>query len=361
MDNLSSICISDLSVSSRTCSAALSTSGQPELTSYFQSLIIDTVNRVAINTVLGMTGVASNVINMCVFLKQGLHVSMNINYFVLANVDLLRTINYLWMTVCLNPEIETLDAPFIFQDIQYLTNGWISGSLERVTIFIIAFMTVQRCFSILRPLTIKRMITPVRSAIVLLVIFLINGVVVIPGCISIYFDYRFYQSKNRTLPGLAFLRSNSENEGIAFVMQAVLYVISLSVLIIFTLLLVLQMKQQSKWRLTTLIKNQHPVISKRDKKTSMLVSLLAIFLLVLCTPKVVVSIASTFVPDFSVSGKQVNLFSAVLSFAHVFGAINVNLNIFIYYTMSSKYRLVLKSMFTFFCDKQNTPWIESYT
>ncbi|KAK7005273.1 melanopsin [Biomphalaria glabrata] len=356
MENFSSNCGTNVTVnlSSRTCSAVQVTSGQPELISYFQSLIIVTVNRVAINTVLGMTGVASNVINMCVFLKQGLHVSMNVNFFVLATVDLLRTINYLWMTVCSNPEIETLDAPFIFQDIQYLTNGWISGSLERVTIFIIAFMTVQRCFSILKPLSIKRMITPVRSVIVLLVIFLINGVVVIPGCISIYFDYRFYPSKNRTLLGLAFLSSSAENEGIAFAMHAVLYVVSLSVLIIFTLLLVLQMEQQTKWRRVTLMKNQQQALSKRNKKTSKLVSLLAIFLIVLCTPTVIVSIASTFVPDFSVSGKQVNLFFAVWSFAYVFGALNANVNIFIYYNMSSKYRQVFQEMFSLCCDQSNT-------
>ncbi|KAK7005262.1 melanopsin [Biomphalaria glabrata] len=328
---------------------SLHTLHQSELISYYERVVIVTVNRVGLSTVLGLTGVVSNVLNIYVFLKQGLHIVMNISFFVLAISGLLRTINFLWMTVCNNPEIDSLDVPFLFQDVQFLTSAWISGSLARISIFITTFMTIQRCISILKPMEIKTIITPLRSVIILFCIFLVNSTIAIPICLSWYLDHKFYPSKNRTLLGLVVRDNSAEAQSVVYILHAALFVISLVGLIFFTVVLILKMEQLSQWRQDALSKNQNQAISKRDKKMSKIVSLLAIFTIVLSTPTVTVSIASTFVSAFSVSGNQVNLYFAVWSFAYAFGAIEANVSVFIYYNMSSKYRDTVQHIGSFCC------------
>ncbi|XP_055878079.1 tachykinin-like peptides receptor 86C [Biomphalaria glabrata] len=337
----------NLNVSSSSCARELPTNGDTEILGYYDSLIFLIVNRIALTTVLGMTGTASNVLNMCVFLKQGLHVTININFFAVAVVDLVKSINYLWMTVCVNPNIDTLDVPFVFGDILYLVNGWISASLSKVSIFITGFMTVHRYMSVLKPLTVKRMFTPLRTSVVLFFIFLLNGIIVIPLCLSFYMEYRFYPRKNRTMLGLVIRSNSEETQAMVFTIHAVLYDTSLTMVIIFTVLLIVQLNQQSRWRQNTMTKNQHQAISKKDKKLSKLVSLLAVLQNVFFFPTVLVSIFTAIRPDFSVSGKQANLFQAVWSFLFLFGTCGANVNVFIYYNMSSQYRKIFQSMLCF--------------
>ncbi|KAI8794968.1 melanopsin [Biomphalaria glabrata] len=336
----------NLNASSSSCARKVSTNRDTEVLGYYDSLIFVIVNRIALTAVLGMTGTASNVINLCVFLKQGLHVTININFFMLAAVDLIRSVNYLWQSVCLNPKIETLEVPFVFADIQYLVNGWVSASLSRVSIFITGFTTAHRYMSVLKPLTVKRIFTPMRTSLVLLFIFLLNSIIVIPLCLSFYLEYRFYPNRNRTMLGLA-IRSNSEEaQGMVFTVHAALFDISLTAVILFTVLLIVQINQQSRWRQNIMTKNQHQAISKKDKKLSKLVSLLAILQNVFFLPSVIFSFFTAVRPDFSVSGKQANLFNAIWSFMFLFGVCGANVNIFIYYNMSSQYRKIARSMFS---------------
>ncbi|KAK7005268.1 melanopsin [Biomphalaria glabrata] len=337
----------NVNVSSRACPGVLSTTDDTEVLGYFESLIFVVVNRVALTSVLGLTGSGSNVINICVFLKQGLHVTININFFILAAVDLIKSVNYLWMSVCLNPKIKTLDVPFVFDDMQYLVNSWISGNLSRVSIFVTAFMTAHRYMSVLKPLTVRRIFTPLRTSAVIILIFLLNCVTVIPLCLSYYFEYRFYPNTNRTMLGLAIRSNSEETQGMVFTIHAALFDISLLTVVIFTALLIVQINQQSRWRQNTMTKNQHQAISRKDKKLSKLVSLLAILQNVFFFPTVLLSVFTAIRPDFSVSGKQVNLFYAVWSFMFLFGVCGANVNIFIYYKMSTQYRKYVESIFAF--------------
>lgn len=81
------------------------------------------VNHVVLSTGIGLFGVGANVINICVFLKQGLSSSINISFFAMAISDMCSLVSLLWLNVCLNPYIDQLDSPFVFIEIQYLTAG----------------------------------------------------------------------------------------------------------------------------------------------------------------------------------------------------------------------------------------------
>ncbi|KAK0046215.1 melanopsin [Biomphalaria pfeifferi] len=325
----------------------MSSSRQTEILSYFESIIVVTVNRVGLSTVLGITGVVSNVFNVCVFFKQGLQVSMNVNFFVMSSVDVLRSLNYIWVAVCANPDIDKLDTDFRFQDVQYLINGWVSSNLARSAMFIVAFMSFQRYIFIYKPMSVEQVFTSMRSVLVLIFILLMNSIVVLPICVSVYFDWSFNLDENRTMLGLMYRNESSEAWGLSFTMHAVLNALPLSTIVIFTFLLILQIEFRSKWRQDTLVKVQHQAISKRDKRTSKIVTFMAIFLIVSCTPIIALSLATTIVPDFSAGGKQANLYFAVWSFAFLSGVIGANINIFCYYKLSFKYREIFLKMFNF--------------
>ncbi|XP_059177673.1 type-1 angiotensin II receptor B-like [Physella acuta] len=324
---------------------------QPEFMNYFQRTIVVLVNRIFLCALIGLFGIVANVINIRVFLSQGLNNSVNICFLAVAFTDLFRIVTVQWMNVCSNPLIDQLNAPIIFQDIQYLTGGWPHACAIRITIGITAYITAERCLCILLPLKIKTLITPKRTSFILLLIYLFNFLALVPEYATVYFDWRFNLENNKTLLGLAFRENRPAVQGLAFMFHGTISMISLIAVIAFTSVLVVKLKVNSKWRKSAVNLNltQTDLISNRDKNAIALVVTVATVLIICYTPIVIFSLVSTIVPDFSVSGRQANLFHATWSFGFLFSTFNASINIFLYYKMSSKYRKHFHSIFLDCC------------
>ncbi|CAL1543375.1 unnamed protein product, partial [Lymnaea stagnalis] len=323
---------------------------QTELFTNFEKFIFVFVNRIILCTLIGLFGIVANVINMAVFVKQGLNNSMNISLFALSISDLLRILTVQWLNICSNPYIDQLNVPIVFTDIQYLTAGWPTGCANRITMFITAYITAERSLCLAVPLKIKRWVTPRRAVAALVVIGVINALGLVPEYASVYLDWRFNPARNRTMLSLAFGSSRPATQGVVFTIHALLIVLALTVVILFTSILVIQLRRSSKWRAVVTSKvSQNEAISNRDRKTVDLVVLVAGVMVVCYTPTVVLSLVSTFVPDFSVAGRQVNVFHATWSIGYLLGVINASVNIFIYYKMSSKYRKTFNDLFSCQC------------
>uniref|UniRef100_A0A2C9KKM1 G-protein coupled receptors family 1 profile domain-containing protein n=1 Tax=Biomphalaria glabrata TaxID=6526 RepID=A0A2C9KKM1_BIOGL len=304
------------------------------------------VVRIACCSIIGLFGMVSNVINLYVFVKQGLNTSINISFFAMAISDLIRIVTVQWMNFCSLPNIDTLGIPWVFSDIRYLSASWPTGCANRITLFITAYITAERFLCIVFPLKIKKMIKPSRTVLILLAIDVVNTLGLVPEYASVYYEWKFYPAKNRTLLGMAFRSNRSSTQGVTFSIHAALLTIALVAVIVFTIVLVIQLKSKSQWRKdNTGNKSQMESMSNRDKKTVKLVILIAVVMAFCYTPAVVLSLVSSFIPDFGVGGRQSKLFHSTWSFAYLTGIINASVNIFIYYKLSSKYKSTFKELF----------------
>ncbi|KAH9505275.1 hypothetical protein Btru_059120 [Bulinus truncatus] len=302
------------------------------------------INHVVLSSAIGLFGVGANVINMCVFVRQGLNNSMTISFFATAVSDLCSLVTLLWLNVCLNPYIDNLGLPVVFTEVQYLSAGWPHGCAARITSWITAYIAAERCLSIVFPLKIKQIITPGRTTVVILVIYVVNILTLVPEYATVFFDWNFYPSKNKTMIGLAFRSNRREAEGLVFTFHGALAVLSFVAVVVCTSVLVDKLRSSAEWRKTsTFDPVQNNNTAARDRKTMTMVILVATNLIICYTPTVSFSIASSLVPDFNVVGRQYNLFHAAWSFAFLSHSINSSVNIFFYYKMSSKYRSNLKS------------------
>ncbi|CAL1529859.1 unnamed protein product, partial [Lymnaea stagnalis] len=315
------------------------------LSEWYKSAFI-LINHVILSSLFCLFGIGGNVINICVFVKQGLSKSMNANFFAMAVSDILETVAQLWQNVCLNPYLLRTDSIIDFDDIQYLTAGWPSLVLVRITGWITVYVTAERCLSVTFPLNIKQIVTPRRTAAILVFIYVTNIAGVIPLYFSAYFSWNFYPAQNRTKLGISFRRNKHDVESLIFSIQASLTIIAFCSVVVLTSFLIVQLNLKSKWRRTsTLEVGKSHGISSRERKAVAMVIVVASVLLICYTPAVVCSLATAITHDFSITGEQVNVFHAVWSFAFLFHSMNSSVAVILYYKMSSKYRETFRDIF----------------
>lgn len=318
----------------------------PEILGSSAKVLFVFINCRVLATIVVLFGIASNVNNSVVFYRQGLGNSMNISFFSLSLSNLFSVAALLWMNFCNTIIVKYLEFYNIFNDIVYLTGGWPSGCALRITSWLTAYIAAERCICVALPLKIKNIVTPLRTVLIITAITVVNVLALVPEYASVYYDWVYSPEKNRTVLGLAFRSNRAETKGLVFTFHAALAVTSLVAVVTFTFVLILQLRQRSNWRQSSLANSkQNEAISTRDKRAVTLVISVAILLIVCYTPIVSISLGSSFAPDFSVAGRQANLFNACWSFAFLLGAISSSTKIVFYYMMSTKYRRTLKKIF----------------
>ncbi|KAH9505307.1 hypothetical protein Btru_059231 [Bulinus truncatus] len=327
-------------------------SSQQGLLTYRARQIFILVNQVILSSAIGLFGIVANVINMCVFRKQGLNNSMNVSFFALTFSDLFSLITLEWVNICLNPFIDNLDSILIFKEVQFLTAGILHVCAARITSCVTAYITAERCLSIVLPLKVKQIVTPRRTSIIIVIIYIVNIASLIPEYMTGFLDWKYYPPKNTTMIGLQFRPNKQMMESLLFTFHAVLAVFSFTATLVFTIILVVKLKHSAKWRkASTFDSKQAETTTARDRRTMTMIILVATNLIICYAPTVGFCIVLPILPEFSIVGRESNLFEAVWSFAFLCHSVNSSFNIFLYHNMSSNYRNSFLGMFSI-CRKQ---------
>ncbi|CAL1538427.1 unnamed protein product, partial [Lymnaea stagnalis] len=304
------------------------------------------INHVILSTGISLFGLCGNIINGTVFLKQGLRRSMNLSFFVLSLTDFCGLLTQVWHNFCLNPYIDRMGVPLDFMEIQFLTAGNPNACLVRVTCWITVYITAERCLSIAIPLKIKQIVTFERTVLILVFVYLINVGALVPLYFSAYFSWKVYPGLNRTLLGVSYRSNKLIIQDLLYIFQATLGLVAFAAVIIFTTILIVNLRRKSEWRKkSTYDKDQSTPMTSREKKTIRMVIVVACVLIVCYTPAATNSIVSSIVQDYTITGRQSNIFQAVWSFGFLFHSVNSSINIFLYYSMSSKYKATFDEMF----------------
>ncbi|KAI8776860.1 growth hormone secretagogue receptor type 1 [Biomphalaria glabrata] len=310
-----------------------------------QAVYILFMNQTVLSSMLGFCELGSNIVSITVFIRQGMHSSINISFVVLSLVDLIKCLFILWVS------LSVLNVVFGFYfpvfDVYSVISAWPIGMIERIGLFITAFVTIERYLSVAAPLNVKKIITSRRALAILIAIIVLHVLTIIPLYLSVTLGWRFYPGMNVSLYSVFYKSNKQEMEEVAFTMYAIFQFISICLIILFNFLLILQLKRQSNWRLS---KSSAMVLKKnallnREAKTNKMVITVATITLLCHIPAVTIFMTTDFVKELRVYGAYGPLMNVLFSFSFLLGSINSSAKIFIFYTMSSKFRLTFRQIF----------------
>ncbi|KAK6985655.1 hypothetical protein BgiMline_015248 [Biomphalaria glabrata] len=309
------------------------------------------VNIVYLNTIVSLVGVAGNIVNLVVFVRQGFGDNINRSLFALAVADIGFLLIGLITSLCRNPEFANADISLNAEEFHDVIVPFVRGALSRIISSVTAFITFERCFCVLLPLKVKIILTAHVTDVALCLIFLSMGFTVVPFYLVESLGWKFDVLKNKTVLGRVHLPYTGPADiNVTIFIHTCVQIISYSVIVIFTFLLLVKLKQQSEWRKKTT--ENLPKFSlgtnRKLNKTLALVSTMAVTYLVCYSPMIAYQIVYFFEPGFSMFGDLVNYFLVGISFSVLFESFNSSLSFFLYFSISAKYRKTFKTMFSFF-------------
>ncbi|XP_012940078.1 platelet-activating factor receptor-like [Aplysia californica] len=289
-------------------------------------------------------GTIFNAINAIVFFKQGFQDTVNITLFFLAISDLGTLVNIFGMSICYNPWFVQADLPIHYHDLSYLTTGWLSLCFARISSWITAFVTFERCLCIALPLKVKTIITPRNTVIVILGIYVTMIVSVAPVYYAIGLGPKYFPQLNATKIGLVYISNGVSIENVSLSINAFSQLFSFFATITCTIILVHNLLLKSKWRQSSSSAVQQKSFSKRDAKVVKMIVFISSVFIACYLPSAVNFIATVIFDEYGVLGRYQNMFVLTWVIFLCLVATNSTVNIFVYYNMSSKFREILNDM-----------------
>ena len=119
--------------------------------------IVVTINMAILSQIISVFGVVANIINIVVFIKQGFGEAMTVTLTGLAVADLGTVTCQVWLSICWNPwfNYERLNLPFRPMHVEYLSACHPRMSSVRVSAWILALVTFERCLCIAIPFKVR--------------------------------------------------------------------------------------------------------------------------------------------------------------------------------------------------------------
>uniref|UniRef100_A0A2C9L920 G-protein coupled receptors family 1 profile domain-containing protein n=1 Tax=Biomphalaria glabrata TaxID=6526 RepID=A0A2C9L920_BIOGL len=313
--------------------------------------IIILVQYCTISTIINICGIASNIVNIIVFFKQGFKEAMNISLVGLALSDLFSLFFLQWENICFSPMLQEADVPFFSLEVQYLSGGWPRMCCLRITAWITAYITFEKCLCIAVPLKVRLILTPKRTFIIIICIYLIIMAAVSPIYYTTRLVYKFFPSRNRTQLGIGFTEDRVSIDGVLFITNNVFLPVTAFVTVaVCTFILTFKLNRKAKWREVSTTKTEH--MSIKEKQLMKMVILISAFFIGCFSPNAIVFFWMAKEPEFNIAGKYENIFIAVFDYCFLLESLNAALNTVIYYKMSSKYRQIFRGMF---CGQHKKP------
>ncbi|BFZ03210.1 hypothetical protein BsWGS_06249 [Bradybaena similaris] len=321
------------------------------LVSYETSHTVQMVFLVAGCGMVSLFGVGSNVINIAVFVRMRFTESINISLLGLAVGDLGCVVTMLWSSICYNPLFADSDLPFNSGEMMYLTGGMTHACFNRITSFLTAFITLERCLCITFPLHVKNFITPFTNKIIIIVIFVSMFAIFCPFYTVNKLEWRLNSSRNKTILTLVQMEQSLLVESVTFPIHSVgMPAMSLLLVVICTTILSVTLTQKAKWRNTSAQMTKRETVSVKEKKVVKMVIILAIVFIVCFFPGTVVFFFMAYEPEFNFGRKYNNIGVLIWAVVLFLETINSSANIFVYYSMSSKFKATLTGLLNMYTD-----------
>lgn len=291
-------------------------------------------------------GVVTNILNIFIFNKQGVRNTVNISLLGLATSDLGSQITLLYINISFLPAFADQDLPFVKQDVMYIA-AWCHIMFTRISAWITAYITLERCLCVTAPLKVRNVFTPTRTILYLVFVYAIMLASVVPCFYTAHPSIVFDASRNKTLLGLSFPTDRNVIENITFITNNTIPAVAFFLVAACTALLVLNLRKKTKWRQQVTNSTVATVMSDRDNKVVKMVVLISVIFIVCYFPGTAVFVYVILDNEMRFDGLHQNLCFAVFSVMFHLESINASFNIFIYLSLSSKFKSTLLETFFF--------------
>ncbi|XP_012938007.1 adenosine receptor A1-like [Aplysia californica] len=266
----------------------------------------------------------------------------------LAVSDLCSLLTMIWLSICVNPLFYQSVLPFDPRDILYLTGATPHILFAKIASLITAFITFERCLCIALPLRVKTIITPARTKVIVISIYIGMSVLMIPFYLGNRLEWVFDLTLNATVLKTTYTAEREMLEAIMFLTQGVFATaFSFIFVICCTIVLVVKLNSKTKWRQATACKSDRAVegVGVKDQKVVKMVTFIAIIFIVCALPPTLLFFYMVIDPSFRIAGIYRNLYLVIWSSSYLTETVNSSVNIFVYLKMSSKYRAVFMKTF----------------
>lgn len=306
---------------------------------------IFTINLSIICSTVSLFGIVTNIINITVFVRQGFKETINISLLGLAISDLCSLVSLLWLGICYNPFFRYSDLPILTVDLQHFTGGWTHVIFTRITIFITAFITLERCICIVFPLKVKTIFTTKRVKMIIIGIYVFLICSMIPNYFIFRFGWKFVPERNRTMIGILYLKNRVIVENIGYHFQLIYPMLAFVLVVICSAILISKFNERMHWRHGTTSGTSKSNADDRDRQVVRMVLSVAIVFIISFTPSTVLFISMLVLPGMNMGKVNQNMFILSYSISFMSEAVNSSVNIFVYYKSSSNYRKEFLSLF----------------
>ncbi|GFO50148.1 chemosensory receptor a [Plakobranchus ocellatus] len=312
---------------------------------------------------INICAIIANSLSIAVFVKLGFSEPSNISLTALAICDFILAVLLTWNNLCFLLAYHNVRLPFDSANVSVLTGGVQWMFLSRTVAWITAFISFERCLCILVPLKVKRLMTPRGTFIAMLIIILFTfGPSFFP-----YIRYKFVWVFNPYL-NITILNTIPVNSEFAILFEKIYLVIfgvilpllAFSIVLICTVLLVLQLRKISSWRMSVTSDKSQRVqlgetpaasssagearISQKEKRLVRKVIAIATIFILSYIPTVIMLVCGVVFDDFNSYGVYSRLFFLSGYVTSLGQNISGSVNILVYYKMASKFRSVFRRL-----------------
>ncbi|GFN84557.1 hypothetical protein PoB_001106300 [Plakobranchus ocellatus] len=307
--------------------------------------------------------IIANSLNIAVFVKLGFSEPSNISLTALAVCDFTLAVLMTWSNLGFWLTYHNVRLPFHSVNVSYLTGGAQWAFLSTTVAWITAFISFERCLCILFPLKVRRLITPRGTFVAMLIIILLTFCPSFFTYITNTFVSVFNPYRNVTILDAIPIYSEFAIlfEKIYIAICGVIQpLLAFSIVLICTVLLVVQLRKISSWRLSvTSAKSQrvqseeNPAasssaaearISKKEERLVRMVVAIATIFIASYTPTCIMILCSVVFDTFHLFGVYRRLFIVSGYIVSMGQPISGSVNILIYYKMASKFRSVFRRL-----------------
>ncbi|KAH9505637.1 hypothetical protein Btru_056112 [Bulinus truncatus] len=302
-------------------------------------------NLFVLAVVLGVFGIAANVVNIRVFRRLGYKDGVNVTLTALSVSDIGALTTAQLVILFHTPIIEATDLVIYKVHLEILLS-YVHEYFVKVGSVVTTFAAIERCFCVVLPLTVKRKMTPKVAVIVNVVIFVILTMYLFPQLYVRYFDWKFIPQLNKTVL-YTFYRGNREAvlSVSYFITDMFLPYSIFLVLLLCSVVIFVKLKATSKWR-QSIIPSASGAPSFKERKSVKLLMTISLICILLLLPQTVLFTALGVVRELRTSDGAYHDITILAYTATLLPqVVNCSNTIFVYYKMSTKYRTELQKMF----------------
>lgn len=291
-------------------------------------------------------GICTNIVNIIIFVRQGLGDRMTVSLLCLVVSDLGSVITQAWATLCFTSSFMSLDLPFVPEETQYLIGGLPHLVFTRVGMWNTVYISLEKCFCVVMPLKVKGIFTTKRAGIFIVIIYLVMTGSIAPVYYTTRFTWTVNKSRNTSQLTVWFIENRNTLETASFYINNIIPASAFIVITVSTIVLIFELKHRAKWRKMSSLSTKAVVLSHRETRLIVtVVSLSAAF--ILCySPGTALILWMIIDDELRMDGRERNLYILFYSFIYIFEAVNASMNFFIYLCTASRYQEVFYDTFS---------------